>query len=238
MRNKLVYVIGGVVVALLAAQPAEVRGQVGSDSPNQVRAARRSALLMARSNLRPTPRATTSVVGSIWSPEEEGVPNVAVRLRDLVAGEVAAVTRTDESGSFVFDQVERGTYLVEVAEEEDGAPIAFGDVITLAAEETVVVFVKLPRPLGWTSTLAALLGAPGGAAGAGAGAGGAAVGSTVGSAVGSSVGSAVGTAVGSVGSSVAGTFGSAVASVVSSAAGAGVTGIGGGRSASNEDQAR
>ena len=151
-------------------------------------------------------------------------------------GEISAVTRTNRAGDFAFEQLREGTYLLEVAEEEDGNTVALGDVFTIGPGETVAIFVKLPAPLGWTSTLAALLGAPGGAAGAGAGAGGAAVGSTVGSAVGSTVGSAVGSAVGTVGSSVASTFGSTVASVVSSAASAGVTGIGGGRAASNEDQ--
>jgi hypothetical protein len=189
---------------------------------------------MSRSSLTPEARSTTAVVGSVWSPDNQAVPDVAVRLRNLVVGEITAVTRSNEAGDFALEQVPPGTYLLEVAEEEDGNPVALGDVFTIGTGETVAIFVKLPAPPGWTSALAALLGAPGGAAGAGAGAGGAAVGSTVGSAVGGTVGSVVGSAA----STVASTFSSAVASVVSSAAGAGVTGIGGGRSASNEDQPR
>ena len=142
------------------------------------------------------------------------------------------MTWTNEAGDFAFEQVPSGTYLLEVAEEEDGSPVALGDIFSIGPNNTVAIFVKLLAPLGWTSTLAALLGAPSGAAGAGAGASGAAAGSTVGSAVGGTVGSAAG----AFGGGLAGTFGSTVASVVSAAASAGVTGIGGGRSASPDGQ--
>ena len=190
--------------------------------PNQIRAARRTALLLSRSNLLPEARSTTSVVGSVWSPRDEGVPDMTVRLRDFVLGEISAVTWTNEAGDFAFEQVASGTYILEVAEQEDGNPVALGDIFTIGPDETVAIFVKLPAPLGWTSTLAALLGAPSGATRSGVGASGAAEGSTF----------------GTVGSGRAGTFDSTVASVVSSAASAGVTGVGGGRAASNDDQSR
>ena len=207
------------VLQLLA--PAVLLAQ--TEVPDQVRATRRSALLMARLNRVPAARPTTSVVGSVWSPQNEGVPDIAVRLRDIQSGEIWAATRTDEAGDFAFEQVSSATYLLEVAETEDGSPVALGDMFTVSPGETVAIFVKMPAPPGWGSTLAALLGAPAGASGA-----------AVGSAVGSTVGSAVGAGVGAVGSGLASTFGTAVASVVSSAASAGVTGIGGGIAASND----
>lgn len=185
---------------------------------DQVRAARRSALLMARSGFVPEAQPTTSVVGVIASLENQGVANVEVRLRNLVQGEVSAVTRTDGSGAFSFEQLSAGTYLVEI-EAQDGNAVALGDVLTVAPGETVATFVKMPAPLGWTSTLASLLGAPGSAADD------AAAGNTAGSSVTAS-------------RNPAGTFSSTAGSVVSSAASAGVTGIGGGRAASNDDQPR
>ena len=217
--------VGATACIILLIGPAVSLAQ--DEVPNQVRATRRTALLLSRSNLVPEARSTTSVIGSIWSPQNEGVPEMTVRLRDLVLGELSAVTWTNEAGDFAFEQVASGTYLLEVAEQEDGNPVALGDIFTIGPDETVAIFVKLPAPLRWTAPLAALLGAPSRAAvGAGVGASGAAVGSTV------------GPAIGTVSSGLAGTFGSTMASVVSSAASAGVTGIGGGRAASNDDQSR
>ncbi len=217
---ELARTVGTTACILLLISPAVSVAQ--HEVPNQIRAARRTALLLSRSNLLPEARSTTSVVGSVWSPRDEGVPDMTVRLRDFVLGEISAVTWTNEAGDFAFEQVASGTYILEVAEQEDGNPVALGDIFTIGPDETVAIFVKLPAPLGWTSTLAALLGAPSGAARSGVGASGAAEGSTF----------------GPVGSGRAGTFDSTVASVVSSAASAGVTGVGGGRAASNDDQSR
>jgi len=207
--------------ALSAAQ------QVNQD---QIRAARRAAYLLSRSPLVPQAASSTTVVGSVWSPENAGVPDIAVRLRNLVHGDVSGTTRTNDTGDFTLEHVPAGTYLIEVATEENSNPIALGQVFSVGPNETVAVFVKLPAPLGWTSSLAALLGAPGGAAGAGAGASGAAVGGTVVPGMSSALGSAASTVGGTLGS----TFGTAAVSVVSSAASAGVTSLGGGRAASNE----
>ncbi len=217
---ELARTVGTTACILLLISPAVSLAQ--HEVPNQIRAARRTALLLSRFNLLPEARSTTSVVGSVWSPRDEGVPDMTVRLRDFVLGEISAVTWTNEAGDFAFEQVASGTYILEVAEQVDGNPVALGDIFTIGPDETVAIFVKLPAPLGWTSTLAALLGAPSGAARSGVGASGAAEGSTF----------------GTVGSGRAGTFDSTVASVVSSAASAGVTGVGGGRAASNDDQSR
>ena len=206
---ELARTVGTTACILLLISPAVSLAQ--HEVPNQIRAARRTALLLSRFNLLPEARSTTSVVGSVWSPRDEGVPDVTVRLRDFVLGEISAVTWTNEAGDFAFEQVASGTYILEVAEQVDGNPVALGDIFTIGPDETVAIFVKLPAPLGWTSTLAALLGAPSGAEGS---------------------------TFGTVGSGRAGTFDSTVASVVSSAASAGVTGVGGGRAASNDDQSR
>jgi len=173
--------VGTTACILLLISPAVSLAQ--HEVPNQIRAARRTALLLSRSNLLPEARSTTSVVGSVWSPRDEGVPDMTVRLRDFVLGEISAVTRTNEAGDFAFEQVPSGTYLLEVAEEEDGNPVALGDIFSIGPNETVVIFVKLPVSGGWISTLAALLGAPGGA-GAGAGTFGTAVASVVSAAAG------------------------------------------------------
>ena len=178
--------------------------------PDPVRMARRTTLLMSRSNIVPEARTTTSVVGSVWS-QNDGVPDLVVRLRDLVLGEVWELTRTNDGGDFAFEQVPQGTYLLEVSEEENGDPLALGDIFTIGPNETVAVFVNLPAPMGWASTLAAMLGA-GGAAQVNADE--------------------------SERRGLGGTFASAMAALVGTAAGAGVTGLGGGRAASNDDQSR
>ena len=104
--------VGVVTCMALVVSPAVSLAQ--TQAQNQVRATRRTALLMSRSDLVPEARPTTSVVGSVWSPENEGVPEVSVRLRNLVLGEISAVTRTNRAGDFAFEQLREGTYLLEV----------------------------------------------------------------------------------------------------------------------------
>ena len=126
--------------ATLLVCPAVSLGQ--DAERDQVRATKRAALLMSRFNLLvPEARPTTAVVGSVWSPENEGMPGVTVQLRDVVSGETSETT-TNEAGHYTFEQVAEGTYLVEV--EWEAGDLALGDIFTIRPGETVAVFVKLP----------------------------------------------------------------------------------------------
>lgn len=55
-----------------------------------------------------------------------------VRLRDTATGQVVSTSRTSDSGTFLFDNVRAGTYVVELVDDH-GAVIALSDSLTLNA---------------------------------------------------------------------------------------------------------
>ena len=128
-------------VTLLICPAVSLAQNAGAD---QVRATRRTTLLLSRFNLLvPKARPATAVVGSVWSPTNTGMAGVAVGLRNVVTGEVVT-TITDDAGDYSFDEVHEGTYLVEVTEDQDGNVVALGDLFTVRPGETVAVFMKVP----------------------------------------------------------------------------------------------
>lgn len=141
MPNKTTTAIGLATSLAVLASPAVSVAQ--SVRRHQVRATPRTALLMSRVGLVAEARATTSVVGSVWSLTNETVPDQDVRLRNPVDGDVIRDGRTDHAGDFAFEAVPPGTYLIEVVAQEDGRPMALGDVFTIGPGETVAVFVRL-----------------------------------------------------------------------------------------------
>ena len=82
------------------------------------------------------------VVGVAWSAEYTPVHNPRLRLRNALSGLVAAATVGDQQGEFAFDEVDSGTYVVELVDAEDRLQ-AVGEVLTVASGEIVATFVML-----------------------------------------------------------------------------------------------
>ena len=121
-----------------------------TDEQSSVRAARRTAAFMARSGMEATPRASTAVVGAVWSADDEPISEIGVRLRNAVSGVVGVATMSNHDGEFFFDGLEPGTYVVEVT---DGSSlVAVGESLSVAPGETVATFVKMPAPIAWYAT--------------------------------------------------------------------------------------
>jgi hypothetical protein len=87
--------------------------------------------------------AFTSIQGNALSSTNAPLPNAFVRLRDARLGRIVAVERTDQSGLFVFRNVDPGTYIIELLGDDDRV-LAASDILNVDAGQTVTAVVKLP----------------------------------------------------------------------------------------------
>jgi len=97
----------------------------------------------------PSPSARgTSVMGFAWSATNDPIPNAPVRLRNVLTGTVEATAVTSQAGEFSFENVEGGTYVVELV-DESGRVRAIGHQFTAAPGETIATFVRLAAEAPW-----------------------------------------------------------------------------------------
>src|SRR5215218_6502045 len=57
---------------------------------------------------------TASVVGSAWKSDNKPVPMAKLRLRNVVTGKVEAAAVGNADGRFAFNNIETGSYIVEL----------------------------------------------------------------------------------------------------------------------------
>ncbi len=103
--------------------------------------------------------AFVAVHGTALTAANAVIPEARVRIRDARAGRIVSVRNTDASGSFSFDRIDPGSYVVELLGTQDRV-LAASDLVTLDAGDTVSVIVRLPFDI---SPAGALLGRTGGA---------------------------------------------------------------------------
>jgi len=96
-------------------------------------------------------RATT-VLGAAWNSDNTPIKGANLRLRNVVTGKVEAVTKGNQAGQFTFEQVEGGTYVVELV-TDSGRVQTVGDVFSIAPGETVATFVRLAPKIPWTTAV-------------------------------------------------------------------------------------
>jgi hypothetical protein len=101
---------------------------------------------------------SASVHGVVWNADNTPLPNSKVRLRNLQTGRVDAAATANEEGRFTFDNLEGGSYVIELV-GDDGKVIALGQSFRIEPGETVATFVRLgarqPRLAGFFSNAAA-----------------------------------------------------------------------------------
>jgi len=95
--------------------------------------------------------ARTAIVGSAWNVDNSPIKFANLRLRDVVEGRIAAITKANEVGEFTFEDVAAGSYLVELV-NESGKVETIGQVFTIAPGETVATFVRLNSRVPWIAT--------------------------------------------------------------------------------------
>jgi hypothetical protein len=84
---------------------------------------------------------TTSILGNAWNVDNSPIPNARLRLRNVVSGKIEAMTTANEAGQFTFDNIEGGSYVVELVTAADKIRTV-GHVFTIAPGETVATFVR------------------------------------------------------------------------------------------------
>jgi hypothetical protein len=88
---------------------------------------------------------STAVHGVVWNADNTPFPNSTVRLRNLQTGRVDAAATANEEGRFTFDNLEGGSYVIELV-DGDGKVIALGQTFRVEPGETVATFVRLGVP--------------------------------------------------------------------------------------------
>lgn len=92
--------------------------------------------------------ASTAVIGTAWTADNQPIPGAHVQLRDVVSGKVRALAVADETGRFTFTNLEGGTYVVELV-GTDGKVITVGHAFGIAPGDTVATFVRLGTKVPW-----------------------------------------------------------------------------------------
>jgi hypothetical protein len=88
-------------------------------------------------------RGDTRIVGSVMDIRQVPVAGATVRLRNLITGEVAEQTVSNEAGEYTFVLENPGTYVVEMV-MLDGSIVALSNAGSLARYETLQTVVLLP----------------------------------------------------------------------------------------------
>ena len=83
------------------------------------------------------------ILGVAWKGDNTPIAHARLRLRDVVTGRAEAITVANVEGQFSFANVEPGTFVVELI-NEDGRVLAVGPVFAIARGETATTFVRLP----------------------------------------------------------------------------------------------
>lgn len=93
-------------------------------------------------------RATTRIVGTVWTATDTVVALARVRLRNLTSGRVDAAAVANDAGSFVFAGIDGGPFVVEYVSSDDRV-IAVGHAFVVAPGETVATFIRLGSDKPW-----------------------------------------------------------------------------------------
>ena len=93
---------------------------------------------------------STSILGTAWNADNSPLKQANLRLRDVVSGKPLATVKTNEAGQFAFENIEPGSYVVELLDEA-GKIRTVGHVFTIAPGETVATFVRLGTKVPWMS---------------------------------------------------------------------------------------
>jgi hypothetical protein len=102
---------------------------------------------------RPSHRPSATVVSAfVWDAVNAPVPNMTVALRNLATARIDRTQNSDENGHVSFRGVDRGMYVLEVADTR-GVVVATGQTFSIDEGESVATFVRLTGRSPWYSGL-------------------------------------------------------------------------------------
>jgi hypothetical protein len=93
---------------------------------------------------------STTILGVAWNADDTPIKHANLRLRNVASGKLTAATIANETGHFTFENIEGGTYLVELV-NDSGRVRAVSDIFTIAPGETVATFVRLGSKVPWVT---------------------------------------------------------------------------------------
>lgn len=91
---------------------------------------------------------TISIMGAAWKADNSPIPNAKLRLRNVVTGKIEATAVANETGQFIFTDLESGSYIVELV-SDSGKILTIGHTITVGPGETVATFVRTGTKVPW-----------------------------------------------------------------------------------------
>jgi hypothetical protein len=100
----------------------------------------------------------STIQGNALNANNMPLADAVVRLRDARFGKIVDTARTDKKGAFVFQNVDPGTYVVELVNQANSTVLASSQILYVSTGEAVSALVKLPFGI---TTVAGLLGTTG-----------------------------------------------------------------------------
>jgi Prealbumin-like fold domain len=135
----VIALVAGSIAPAIAQQSTSPRLEVRTVAPRNPGIARAHGLAM--------------IQGNALTATNAELPNVPVRLRDARFGNIVARQITDKSGTFVFRDLDPGTYIVEMLDADDSV-VAASQILNINGGEALSAIVKLPlRPSAFSSLL-------------------------------------------------------------------------------------
>ncbi len=90
---------------------------------------------------------SSSIQGTAVNWTNSAMANTPIRLRDARLGRILDSVMTDRFGSFEFDSLEPGSYVVEMMSPSRDTVLAATPIINVGSDQRVAALVKLPaRP--------------------------------------------------------------------------------------------
>lgn len=96
----------------------------------------------------PGPAVGNTILGAAWKADNTPIPQARLRLRNVTTGRPEAITTANGSGQFTFSNIEPGSYVIELVNDQ-GKVLALGQVFSLGPGETVATFVRLSARKSW-----------------------------------------------------------------------------------------
>jgi len=84
---------------------------------------------------------TGTVVGTAWGGDTAPLPQALIRLRDVETGRGVARAVTTVEGTFGFERVDPGPYVVELLSEDEKV-VAVGDLFWMHPEDRILTVVR------------------------------------------------------------------------------------------------
>jgi hypothetical protein len=89
-----------------------------------------------------TSKAYTTISGIAWDANNNPIAGARVRLRNVATTRIVAATLANEAGRFTFDNIEAGSYVVELMDEK-GKVLGVGPLFNALPGDTIATFVRL-----------------------------------------------------------------------------------------------